>query len=344
MNEYFSTFASGLGEVIKAALKDKIPDIEIKLLLDGLVVYGSNLESNKVKEIRFFNNSFVLLSLIRGLNNNPLRAMMKQVLRNPDLAVKVKKYILKQNCSFRVVTSQENQLVSVDNNLLRNLEELFSKTTGLRVNRTNPDYEIWFLWRSEGYGFAGLRITRNPNYEKTLHKGELRPELANLMCFLAEPKTTDVILDPFAGYGAIPIECSKSFFVKKVIASEKDKTVFEILKERVSRTNSKVVIGRWDALNLNSLSANSIDKIITDPPWGFYSEQNKNLEVFYGDTLKEFTKVLKSGGLMIILTAQKELFERVLKNFSELQLVEKYNLLVSGKKAAIFKIKKELVR
>lgn len=56
--------------------------------------------------------------------------------------------------------------------------------------------------------------------------------------------------------------------------------------------------------------------------------------------LKEFIRVLKPGGLMVILIGQKELFEKVLTNFPDLQFVEKYNILVSGKKAAIYKIKK----
>lgn len=340
MNEYFSTFASGLADVVKTALKSKIKDSEIKLVLDGLVVYRSDIGSDKIKEIRFFNNSFLLLSFFENLNSDPLRLMARQVLHNPDLVAKVKKYIPKKNRSFRIVTSQENQLVSVDNNLLKDLEELLSQTTGLAVNRTNPDGEIWFLWRREGYGFVGLRITKTPNYEKTLHKGELRPELANLMCLIAEPKNSDVILDPFAGYGAIPLECSKSFSVGKIMASEKDKGVFQLLQERVKKLDSKVIVGRWNALNLDALTDNSVDKIITDPPWGFYLEQDENLTNFYQQMLKSFSGVLKNGGLMVILMGQKELFESVLGEFSGLKLLGKYDILVSGKKAAIYKIKK----
>lgn len=334
MNQYFSTFASGVGEVVKTALKSQVPDVQISLLLDGLVVYDTNLESNKIKEIRFFNNSFVLLSFIQA----SLKALMQQTSADPDIAAKIKKHILTKNCSFRVVTSQENQLVSVDKDLLKNLEELFGRTAKLKVNRANPDYEIWFLARSEGYGLAGLRITKTPNYEKTLQKGELRPELANLMCLMAEPKTSDIVLDPFAGYGAIPLECAKSFSVGKVIAGEKDQSVFQILQERIKKTGLKVLAGRWDALSLNSLASGSVDKIVTDPPWGFYGDTNIDLEKFYKNMLEEFIRVLKPGGLMVVLMGQKELFEKILEKFPELKLVEKYNILVSGKKAAVYKI------
>lgn len=138
MNQYFSTFASGLDEVVKTALKDKVQDVEIKLLLDGLVVYDTGLGSGKIKEIRFFNNSFILLSFA----HDSLKVIMKQALDNPDLVAKIKKYIPGRNCSFRIVTSEENQLVAVDKNLLTKLEEVFSRVTGMRVNRSNPDCEI----------------------------------------------------------------------------------------------------------------------------------------------------------------------------------------------------------
>jgi len=42
---------------------------------------------------------------------------------------------------------------------------------------------------------------------------------------------------------------------------------------------------------------------------------------------------------MIILMGQREIFGEVISGFSELKLLEKYDILISGKKATIFKIK-----
>lgn len=55
--------------------------------------------------------------------------------------------------------------------------------------------------------------------------------------------------------------------------------------------------------------------------------------------LKSFEKVLTKDGILVVLTAQKELFEETINRFSgTLTLVGKYNTLVSGQKAAVYKI------
>ena len=66
-----------------------------------------------------------------------------------------------------------------------------------------------------------------------------------------------------------------------------------------------------------------------------------NLTLNSGLMLKEFYRILKTGGLMVALTAKKEEFENILDEYKDkIILKEKYNILVSGKKAGIYKIVK----
>ena len=52
-------------------------------------------------------------------------------------------------------------------------------------------------------------------------------------------------------------------------------------------------------------------------------------------------RILKLNGLIVLLTANKEEMSNVLNNFKgKLELVDKFDILVSGKKASIYKIKK----
>jgi tRNA G10 N-methylase Trm11 len=103
----------------------------------------------------------------------------------------------------------------------------------------------------------------------------------------------------------------------------------------------KIKIELVDALDLNSLADNSVDKIVTDPPWGFYFGQGWDLSSFYTAMLKEFSRVIKPNGLMVILIAKKDIFENLLERFfNQLELVKKFNILVSGKKAGVYKIRK----
>ncbi len=335
MTSFYSTFITGAQEIIPSALKQKLKDVQIDKVLDGLIVYRTAELIEKIKDIRFFNNTFVLLFQAKGKVS--VEKLVKTVLGNKDVLSGIPKVIFKNKRTFRVIASDENETVSINRNLLIKAEDTISRKLKLKTNRSLPDLELWFLKRSEGYGFIGIRITKTPNYEKTLQKGELRPELAHLMCIMGDLKQSDVVLDPFAGYGSIPIECAKSFKVKHIIASEKDKEVFKLLEKKVKKSNLKIVLGRWDALKLTSLTNNSIDKIITDPPWGLYDEKNIDIENLYQKMLNEFSRILKPEGLLVILTARKEVLEKTISRNKIFNLLVKYDVLVSGKKATIYK-------
>ena len=336
MTSFYSTFITGAQEIIPTALKQKLKDVQIDKVLDGLIVYRTAEPIEKIKDLRFFNNTFVLL--FQTKDKVSVEKLVKTVLGNKNVLSDIPKATFKNNHTFRVIASDENETVSINRNLLVKAEDVISRKLKLKTNRSLPDLEFWFLKRSEGYGFIGIRITKTPNYEKTLHKGELRPELANLMCLIGDLKQSDVIFDPFAGYGSIPTECAMSFKVKHVIAGEKDKGTFKLLEKKVKEFGKKIVLGRWNALNLTSLTNNSIDKIITDPPWGLYGEKNTNIEEFYQKMLSEFSRILKPDGLLIILTARKEILEKTIIHSKTFNLMNRYDILVSGKKTAIYKI------
>jgi hypothetical protein len=345
MASYFSTFISGFQEVVKTALEKQLGDVSIKIILDGLVAYSSDRSLQTIKGLRFINNTFLLAHVFQlskiEIGDRPIEAMMLAVLHDPELFPGVPRWAKKGAANFRIMAARENQTESVDGDLLRKSEKFFSYRLGLKINRSQPDLEVWFLTRSEGYGLLGVRLTRTQNSEKNLRKGELRPELTNLLCLVSEPSKEDVFLDPFAGSGSIPLERAKAFPFKKIIACEKDKDVFKKLQNRVQQAGLKITLGRWDALDLSSIASGSVTKIVTDPPWGIYSQSTSDLGAFYFRMLAEFIRIVPVGGLICILMGQKGLFETTLSQFPELRILARYDILVSGKKAAVFKLRKE---
>ncbi|TSC85130.1 MAG: putative RNA methylase family protein [Microgenomates group bacterium Gr01-1014_16] len=271
MFTYFSTFITGLNEVVSDALKKSVSSVRIEQILDGLIVYKTNVNPRQIRELRFFNNSFVLLETVRGnVSDDTLKKLVDKV-----TGVKIQIPVEKRT-SFRIMFSKENQPVSVEPKILQSLEKKFA-SKDLSVNRTSSGVELLFLARSDGYGFFGLRLTRHGDYKKTLHPGELRPELANLLCCLSDPTQDDVFLDPFAGYGAIPIERAVSFPYKRIYAGDIVPNLVSELKQKASKLGKRFIIGQLDATKLNTFSDSSISKIVTDPPWGIYSS-GKNFD------------------------------------------------------------------
>ncbi len=292
MNKYFSTFIPGLGEVVREQLEKSLKNFHCQQLLDGLIIYQAESGPEEIKKLGFLNNSFLEI--------------------RPDVELSTK-----PGKTFRVVFSKESGLVAVNKERLARIEKKVAELNNLTVDRTSPDFEFWFLERSEGNKLTGVRLTKHPDYKTVLAKGQLRPELANLLCVISEPDQNDIILDPFAGSGAIPAE-------------------------RANLQNKKIISGDietgMDATNMREITDQSIDKIITDPPWGISVGKELDLPQFYGKMLQEFSRVIKPGGLVIVLMGNKVVFEVVLNKTKELSLSKKYDILVSGKKAAIYKL------
>ncbi len=336
MNLYASTCISGLENPVSDFLKEDISDLVIENIYDGLIIYNTPASTDKIQNLRFINNTFFILKIIRQKDLS-FSELTRQIIKDGKI-YDIPKEITKGAKNFRIVISKENALTKIDNHYLIKIENYFSVLLKLKIHRANPDLEIWIIIRSEGFTFIGIRISKHANYEKVLHKGELHPQIANIMCRMANIHPTDTVLDPFAGYGAIPLECANHFNAAKIFAGEKDKQVYFLLKEKLLKTG--VVVGKWDGLNNNSFTNGSIDKIITDPPWGQFREISE-INTFYRQMLTESERLLKPSGLAVVLTAQKGVLVEQLKSVPNLTLNNRYDILLSGKKAGVFLIKKE---
>ncbi len=339
MKLYFSTFISGTQEIIEDILKKRSGKFKIKFLLDGLVIYESSYPEREIRNLRFFNNTFLLLRSFeyRQSNQKSLEKMVGAVAQDSRIFRGLKRSLPPKRKFFKVVTSLENQTVSVDRDLLKRFEARISEGTDLRLSVKNSNLEFWFLLRREGKGFFGVRLTYPYEADKQGARGELRAEIAHLMCVVSDPNPKDIVLDPFAGHGAIPFERAGSFPYKSVIAVEKDKELSELLKQNLRRKGLSVFQG--DALALTIVKDRSVDKIITDPPWGVFEGTDMPLVDFYGAMLNEFSRVLKERGLAVVLAGRAEAFKQALDRLSaRWEILAQYPVLISGQKATLYKL------
>ena len=128
-----------------------------------------------------------------------------------------------------------------------------------------------------------------------------------------------------------------------ILASDINESLVEQLKEKVKRIGAKdkMVVKCADALHLDRYNAESIHKIVSDPPWGFY-EHIYDIHGFYRGMLLEMNRILKVGGKLVLLVANPQLFLSVLSSIdTNLTIEGQYDILVSGKQASIFKLSKQ---
>ncbi len=339
MNRFFATFPAG-GESIVSELLGRRGGVETLLLLPGAAEFETEIPYSDLNLFCFQNVFQSLYRAERPKGDAPLNGFLREVLALPADVWAAAGGNAKKIKTFRLVTSLENRLTAVDANLKERLEKKISQATGLRVDRSRPDTEFWLLCRREGQCWFLKRLSRHRAYDKLLPPGELRPELAYLLCCLSEPGPADTVLDPFCGYGGIPKERCKRFPYKKLYAFDlEEKPLSQARKALAARRN--VEIRRQDVLTLNEiLPPESVDAVITDPPWGLYQGVGMELGEFYRAAFLQLERVLKSGGRLVVLTAAEEALRAALAACPSLTLQREFHILVSGKKSGMYKIVK----
>jgi tRNA G10 N-methylase Trm11 len=213
------------------------------------------------------------------------------------------------------------------------------KTAGLRLNIKKPDVEFWLIERSEGLSFFAVRVSGLAKENKFRQSGELKKEIAELLCLESRPAPTDIVLDPFCGGGAIIRERCSYFPYQKAIAYDLDSACVERTKTTLA-DKKNVEVTKIDFFK-NSLTSGSIDKIVTDPPWGLYQGLTE-ADNFFSKIVQETERLLKNGGVAVFLIGgDKTKFEKAVES-SKLSLKRQTNILVSGKKASIYRYQKNV--
>lgn len=328
MAEFVSSFITGFKEVVQQDLKENYKGIKIISIFDGLVHYKFDGDSHILSKILYFNNTFFVLKTCSGKGAN-FPSLVNSVCTG-------KNYFLVNKGSFRIRFINENQFAKVDKNLTRRAEDYVLRNSKLKLDRLSPSTEIWFCLRREGFGFCGQLISHREFTEKNLNKGELRPEIAYLMCCFSGIremiKTAQnepfFAADPFCGYGAIPLQLKKHFSKVTVFASDIDKEKIELLKGRELEAIQN------DAFVLDYIQDKSLDAIITDPPWGLW-ENIPDIQNFYEKMFESFKRILKENGSMTILSARTQELENAAKNKS-VHIEKSLHTLVNGKKASLY--------
>ncbi|MCF0242993.1 MAG: hypothetical protein HUK25_10165 [Treponema sp.] len=343
MFQLAAIFSPGFEKVISNALTDIIPDAYKINISSGFVRFCTDKNPFRAVNADFLNNSFLVLKEWNNKGNPPaFEAMAKNIKIPQTILPEILSHHYK---TFRLRFSRANVFTSVNKNIMSNVEKQIASQTGMKPDRLGGDTEFWFLTRTDGYACFALRMTKKQSTEKYLQKGELRPEFVTLLTVFAGLSSKSiceesyVFLDPFTGHGGIVKRLSEMFPKAKILSSEIDDELVKKIKGCIQA----------DAANLSFVTDNSVDCVITDPPWGFWQgdlRDDNKLKNLYSGMLKEFSRIVKSGGTICVLTAAKEIFEEAfnLSDFAPLGKATSFrnDVLVNGKKAAVYVWKNQI--
>ena len=161
--------------------------------------------------------------------------------------------------------------------------------------------------------------------------------VAACMAYLARPEEGGRFIDPFAGSGAIGVARMALGKSRRLFLSDIDSATVQKLRKRIP---GRAEIEQLDALRLTArFAGNDFTQTACDPPWGLYRALDTDPEDFNRRLVENLEHILAPYGTCVVLTAMKTEFASAVKK-SGLDMVERFDILVNGKKAAIFVMKK----
>jgi 23S rRNA G2445 N2-methylase RlmL len=168
------------------------------------------------------------------------------------------------------------------------------------------EVEFWATMIDSEF-FLTVRLSddrmRHREYKAAHRPASLRASSAAALAWVSEPRDDDVVLDPFCGAGTILIERAHLGKYAMLLGSDRDQAALAAARTNVGARYKPIQLENWDAASLPLADA-SVSKIVANLPWGIrYGSHGENRKL-YPEWFREFARVLKSGGTMVLLTAE----------------------------------------
>ena len=114
------------------------------------------------------------------------------------------------------------------------------------------------------------------------------------------------MLDPLCGAGTVLIERAHLGRYQQLIGGDSNPAALDAARENVGPRYKPIELHPWDATAI-ALGAASVSKVVTNLPWGMRHGSHAENRRLYPYLIEEFRRVVKPGGLIVMLTAETRL-------------------------------------
>jgi tRNA (guanine6-N2)-methyltransferase len=241
--------------------------------------------------------------------------------------------------SFRVVSRisgpQEFRRVDLQHAIERGISERDDRKW--QLGGDDAEVEFWATLLDDELLIA-MRLSdeqmRHRDYKAAHRPASLRPSVAAAMAWLSQPRDDDVVLDPMCGAGTILIERAHLARYRMLLGGDSDPEALAAARTNVGPRYKPIELKPWDAAEMPLADA-SVDKIVTNLPWGVKAGSRSSNRRLYPQLMKEFGRVLKPGGRMVLLTSETALM-RALISRGQLKVDRIFGVTILGRSAAIY--------
>jgi len=184
---------------------------------------------------------------------------------------------------------------------------------GFRANLKNPDVEFRLILSEKAVLGTllssvdrGAYEARTPQNKPFFHPGVLMPRVARAITNLSGIKPGELLLDPFCGTAGILVEAG--LVGARVIGIDAQEKLVLGAHMNLEAYELDYILMEGDACRV-PLKDSTIDTVVTDPPYGRSAAiLAGSLEELYSGALEEIHRVLKPGGIAVVVS-DKAAFE-----------------------------------
>ena len=149
----------------------------------------------------------------------------------------------------------------------------------------------------------------------------LHPRYARALVNLARVQSGDRVADPFVGTGGILMEAA--LVGARAYGSDLDARMVEGARVNLAKLGVQATLETRDVGELPEFAGDSLDAIVTDPPYGRSSTTNQeDILQLYDRFVDAAHDALRSGGRLAFITASPELLARADRRFRREQAHE----------------------
>lgn len=257
---YYATFERGLSSIVELFIKKQDKNSFVKKMYDDAVLFMADEHFPLANSC--FKATYLVIDHSKKEGVGAINVQMKKLLEKKDLKI----YFPKEVSSFKLTFLKENENTLVDSGLKKAFETMLRRVTKKQISFYSASAELVVLAKKDGECLFMKKLPQMPELLKVQNKVEISPDVAHALCFLSEPATGEVVLDPFAEYGMISYVRALCFKKANVIANEENEQSLSEIKKKAKSLKDK----HFSVMNYNFLSdkfpIRFIDKIVTVLP------------------------------------------------------------------------------
>ncbi|MFB6115850.1 MAG: TRM11 family methyltransferase, partial [Candidatus Nanohalobium sp.] len=216
------------------------------------------------------------------------------------------------------------------------VSETLEKSTGASFEESrHSNFDIRVHFEEENM-LVSVRLTEKPLYFREYwqqgRKGSLKTSIAAGLCRIADIEEGNKLVDNFCGAGTIL--CEAEVQGAEVSGGDIDREAVQCTRENLKELDGEAA-NRVKKLNatLTSQPDNYFDIAVSNFPWG--DQVDLNAVELYSEAIREYSRILKDDGKIVILGKHPDLAEKYLrKNFTDHE-IESFQLGFLGQNPTV---------